>query len=129
MYAIRSYYAHIGQLAQFTKIKSATVYGGVGMQPQVDALRRGVDIVVATPGRLLDHLRQPWASLRSVEVLVLDEADRMLDMGFLPEIKKILRHLPAKRQTALFSATMPRITSYNVCYTKLLRAGRKPCSS
>jgi ATP-dependent RNA helicase RhlE len=77
------------------------------MGPQEHALRSGVDVIVATPGRLLDHFRHPYAGLRGLEVLVLDEADRMLDMGFLPDIKRVLRHLPAKRQTLLFSATMP----------------------
>ena len=77
------------------------------MGPQEHAFRRGVDVIVATPGRLLDHLRFPYAALRGLEILVLDEADRMLDMGFLPDIRRILRHLPARRQTLLFSATMP----------------------
>ena len=75
------------------------------MQPQVDALRRGVDIIVATPGRLLDHARQKTVDLRHIEILVLDEADRMLDMGFIPDIRRILALLPAKRQNVLFSAT------------------------
>src|ERR671920_1604930 len=86
-------------------LKSALVYGGVGMQPQVDALRRGVDILVATPGRLLDHVQQKTVDLRQVEILVLDEADRMLDMGFIRDIRKILALLPARRQNLLFSAT------------------------
>jgi ATP-dependent RNA helicase RhlE len=77
------------------------------MGPQEHAFRSGVDIIVATPGRLLDHFSQPYARLSRLEILVLDEADRMLDMGFLPEIRKVLRHLPAKRQTLFFSATMP----------------------
>jgi ATP-dependent RNA helicase RhlE len=77
------------------------------MGPQEHAFRSGVDVIVATPGRLLDHFTHPYARLASLEVLVLDEADRMLDMGFLPEIRKILRHLPGKRQTLFFSATMP----------------------
>jgi ATP-dependent RNA helicase RhlE len=95
-------------LARHTKVRGAAIYGGVGMKPQEDALRRGVDIVVATPGRLLDHLQYDYASLQNVEVLVLDEADRMLDMGFLPDIRRVLRQLPAgPRQTLLFSATMP----------------------
>jgi len=88
-------------------LKSITVYGGVGMQPQIDALRRGVDILVATPGRLLDHVQQKTVDLRQVEILVLDEADRMLDMGFIHDIRKILALLPAKRQNLLFSATFP----------------------
>jgi len=88
-------------------LRSAVVFGGVGMQPQVDALRRGVDILVATPGRLLDHAGQRAVDLSAVEVLVLDEADRMLDMGFIHDIKRVLALLPAKRQNLLFSATFP----------------------
>ena len=95
-------------LARFTRIGSAAVFGGVSMGPQEAALRRGVEIVVATPGRLLDHLRYSYARLDAIEVLVLDEADRMLDMGFLPDIRRIMRALPARpRQTLLFSATLP----------------------
>ena len=90
---------------QHLRLASTTLFGGVGMQPQVDALRRGVDILVACPGRLLDHLDQRTADLSQVELLVLDEADRMLDMGFLPSIKRVLSKVPAKRQTLLFSAT------------------------
>jgi len=86
-------------------LRSTMIFGGVGMQPQVDALRRGVDIVVATPGRLLDHLRQKTIDLSRVEILVLDEADRMLDMGFINDIRKVLALLPRKRQNLLFSAT------------------------
>jgi ATP-dependent RNA helicase RhlE len=96
-----------GQFGQRTGIRSATVYGGVGMQPQIKALQGGAEIIVACPGRLLDHIDQRTARLSSVEVLVLDEADQMFDMGFLPDIRSILRHLPKKRQTLLFSATMP----------------------
>jgi ATP-dependent RNA helicase RhlE len=96
------------ELAVHTPVTGAAVYGGVGMGPQEHALRSGVDIIIATPGRLLDHLRAPYAKLASLKYLVLDEADRMLDMGFLPDIHRILRHLPVKRQTLLFSATMPR---------------------
>ena len=88
-----------------TKIKSATIYGGVSPLPQIRALRAGVEILVACPGRLLDHVRQKNAKLRSVEFLVLDEADRMLDMGFLPPVQDILKEVSAKRQTLLFSAT------------------------
>ena len=84
-----------------------TIYGGVGFNPQVDKLRRGVEIVVACPGRLLDHLNHGTVDLSHLEVLVLDESDRMFDMGFLPDIRKIIKHVPAKRQTLLFSATMP----------------------
>jgi ATP-dependent RNA helicase RhlE len=97
----------LNDLAVHTPITAAAVYGGVGMGPQEHAFRSGVDVIVATPGRLLDHLRHPYARLDRVEHLVLDEADRMLDMGFLPDIKRVLKHVPAKRQTLFFSATMP----------------------
>lgn len=97
----------IGELGSRTRIRSITVYGGVGVNPQIQKLRAGVEIVVACPGRLLDHINQGTINLSLVEVLVLDEADRMFDMGFLPDIRKIIRHVPAKRQTLLFSATMP----------------------
>jgi ATP-dependent RNA helicase RhlE len=97
----------LDDLAVHTPVTAAPVFGGVGMGPQEHAFRSGVDVIVATPGRLLDHFSQPYARLSGLEILVLDEADRMLDMGFLPEIRKILRHLPARRQTLFFSATMP----------------------
>jgi len=87
------------------RISSTTIFGGVSMGPQMQALRRGVDIVIATPGRLIDHMQQRSIDLSGVEVLVLDEADRMLDMGFLPALKRILAALPRQRQTLLFSAT------------------------
>jgi len=90
---------------KYVQARSTTVFGGVGMQPQVDALRRGVEIVVATPGRLIDHIERRSINLSGIEVLVLDEADRMLDMGFLPAIKRILGALPRQRVTWLFSAT------------------------
>ena len=95
------------ELAVHTPITAAAIFGGVGMGPQEHALRSGVDVLVATPGRLLDHLRHPYAKLDRIEHLVLDEADRMLDMGFLPDIRRVLRHLPTRRQTLFFSATMP----------------------
>lgn len=98
---------HFQALAKHTPLKGAAIFGGVGMGPQEQAFRRGVDLIVATPGRLLDHLQHPYARLDQVEVLVLDEADRMLDMGFLPDIRRILRQLPTDRQTLFFSATMP----------------------
>ena len=98
---------HLEALAVHTPLSGAAVFGGVGMGPQEHAFRRGVDVLIATPGRLLDHFRFPYARLHGLEVLVLDEADRMLDMGFLPDIRRILRHLPAKRQTLFFSATLP----------------------
>jgi ATP-dependent RNA helicase RhlE len=97
----------IGTLGRRTGLKSVAVYGGVGYGPQVDKLKRGAEIVVACPGRLLDHLNQRTVDLSHLEVLVLDESDRMFDMGFLPDIRKIIQHVPAKRQTLLFSATMP----------------------
>ncbi|MCX7142739.1 MAG: DEAD/DEAH box helicase [Proteobacteria bacterium] len=87
------------------KLRSLSVYGGVGFHPQVQALKRGIDILVATPGRLLDHLSQRTVDLSKVQVLVLDEADRMLDMGFIPDIRKILAYVPKQRQNLLFSAT------------------------
>jgi ATP-dependent RNA helicase RhlE len=98
---------HARQLAVHTPIQTATVFGGVAMGPQEHAFRAGVDVIVATPGRLLDHFRHAYARLDSLEILVLDEADRMLDMGFLPDIRRVLKHLPARRQTLFFSATMP----------------------
>ena len=94
-------------LAVHTPLTGAAVFGGVGMGPQEHAFRTGVDLIIATPGRLLDHASKPYAKLGGLEFLVLDEADRMLDMGFLPDIKRILRHIPQKRQTLFFSATMP----------------------
>jgi ATP-dependent RNA helicase RhlE len=100
-------FEHCNDLALHTPVTAAAIYGGVGMGPQEHAFRTGVDVLVATPGRLLDHLRYSYASLAKLEVLVLDEADRMLDMGFLPAIRRVLRHVPARRQTLFFSATMP----------------------
>src|SRR6184192_4968727 len=99
--------AHFTELAVHTPLTGAAVFGGVGMGPQEHAFRSGVDVIVATPGRLLDHFRHPYAKLEHLDVLVLDEANRMLDMGFLPDIRRVLRHLPARRQTLFFSATMP----------------------
>ena len=98
--SVRTYGRHL-------KVRSTVIFGGVGFNPQAMELRRGVDIVVATPGRLLDHVEQRTIDLRQVEVLVLDEGDRMLDMGFIPAIRRILALLPAKRQNLLFSATFP----------------------
>ena len=97
----------LNALAVHTPLSGAAVYGGVGMGPQEHAFRSGVDVIIATPGRLLDHFRAPYARLTGLEYLVLDEADRMLDMGFLPDIRRVLRHLPPRRQTLFFSATMP----------------------
>jgi ATP-dependent RNA helicase RhlE len=92
---------------RFLQLRSAVIFGGVGFNPQAAKLRRGMDIVVATPGRLLDHLHQKTIELRQVEILVLDDADRLLDMGFLPDVRRVLPLLPAKRQNLLFSATFP----------------------
>jgi ATP-dependent RNA helicase RhlE len=97
----------LNALAVHTPVTGAAVYGGVGMGPQEHAFRSGVDVIVATPGRLLDHFRSAYAKLGGIEYLVLDEADRMLDMGFLPDIRRVLRHIPTRRQTMFFSATMP----------------------
>jgi ATP-dependent RNA helicase RhlE len=97
----------IGELGRQTGLRSLTIYGGVSAQPQINRLRSGVEIAVACPGRLLDLMGQQAVSLKGIEVVVLDEADRMFDMGFLPDIRRILAALPAPRQTLLFSATMP----------------------
>jgi ATP-dependent RNA helicase RhlE len=96
------------ELGRHTKIRSLPVYGGVGKQPQVNKLKRGVEIVVACPGRLLDIAGDNAIDLSQIEVLVLDEADRMCDMGFLPDIRRIMKLLPRQRQTLFFSATMPK---------------------
>ena len=98
--SVRNYGRHL-------RLRSAVIFGGVGFNPQADELKRGVDIVVATPGRLLDHVEQRTIDLRHVEILVLDEADRMLDMGFIPAIRRVLALLPKERQNLLFSATFP----------------------
>ncbi len=97
----------IGKLGKKTKIKSTCIYGGMSMQPQIMSLKKGVDIVAACPGRLLDHINRGTINLSGIEILVLDEADQMFEMGFLQDIKKIISHLPKSRQTLLFSATMP----------------------
>ncbi len=99
--------AHLQALGKHTNVSVAAVFGGVGFGPQVSAFRRGTDIVVATPGRLLDHLSQGTAVLDGISLLVIDEADRMLDMGFLPDVRRILKRIPARRQTLFFSATIP----------------------
>ncbi len=101
-------------------LRTVAVYGGVAMNPQVRALRSGCDIVVATPGRLLDHYRRGTARLAALEVLVVDEADRMMDMGFLPDLRRILAVLPRERQSMLFSATMP-IAVLELAYEEILR--------
>jgi ATP-dependent RNA helicase RhlE len=94
-------------LGKKTRVSSMTLYGGVNIRPQIQSLKKGVEVVVACPGRLLDHIAQGTIRLSSLEILVLDEADQMFDMGFLPDIRRILQHLPRKRQTLLFGATMP----------------------
>jgi len=107
-------------LTQGTSLRTVSVYGGVAMDRQRQALRAGYEIVVATPGRLLDHYRRGDARLDSVEVLVVDEADRMMDMGFIPDLRRILALLPAARQSMLFSATMP-IALLELAYGEILR--------
>ena len=96
------------KLGRGTRVRSTAIYGGVGYQKQETALRRGTDLIVATPGRLLDFLQKGLISLQGIEILVLDEADRMLDMGFMPDIRRILKGVPESKQTLLFSATMPQ---------------------
>ncbi|MBI5501337.1 MAG: DEAD/DEAH box helicase [Deltaproteobacteria bacterium] len=95
------------RLGAHTSIRCATVYGGVGLEPQIRTLRSGVEVVVACPGRLLDHIQRRTINLSRVEVLVIDEADRMFDMGFLPDVRRIIASVPKQRQTLMFSATMP----------------------
>ncbi len=97
----------IRDFARFTGLRTVVVFGGVGYGRQIDALKSGVDVIVATPGRLLDHLRQGNCNLGQIQYLVLDEADRMLDMGFLPDVRRILDRCPRQRHTSLFSATIP----------------------
>jgi ATP-dependent RNA helicase RhlE len=108
-------------LTRGTALRTISVYGGVGMDRQRRALRAGFEIVVATPGRLLDHHRQGTARLDSVDVLVVDEADRMMDMGFIPDLRRILALLPRERQSMLFSATMP-IALLELAYEEILRS-------
>ncbi|MEE4297199.1 MAG: DEAD/DEAH box helicase [Wenzhouxiangella sp.] len=98
---LRAYGRHLN-------LKSLEVFGGVNINPQMDKLRRGIDVLIATPGRLIDHIERGTVQLKDIEVLVLDEADRMLDMGFRPAINRILKHLPKQRQTLLFSATFSK---------------------
>ncbi|MEG0387280.1 MAG: DEAD/DEAH box helicase [Niameybacter sp.] len=99
---------NIEKYSQYTSIRTGVIFGGVGQRPQVEMLRNGIDILVATPGRLNDLINQGYIKLNKIEVFVLDEADRMLDMGFVQDIKKVIKQLPSKRQTLLFSATMPK---------------------
>ena len=116
-------------LTYHTTVSSIAVYGGVPMDIQERALRAGVDIVVATPGRLMDHMRHDSVDLGGLEILVLDEADRMLDMGFWPDVRRIMGTLPARRQTLLFSATMPgevlKLTEEFLREPKLVQVGRR----
>jgi ATP-dependent RNA helicase RhlE len=116
-------------LTYHTPISSVAVYGGVPMEPQERALRAGADIVVATPGRLIDHMRRGGADFSALEVLVLDEADRMLDMGFWPDVQRIMAALPARRQTLLFSATLPgevlALTREFLHHPKYIQVGRR----
>jgi len=119
--------ASIQQLAAQTRLRSATIYGGVGMAPQERALRSGTDILVACPGRLLDHAQRGAVNFSGIECLVLDEADRMLDMGFLPAIRRILGLLPQERQTMLFSATfapeLNRFVAQTLCDPERIAIG------
>jgi ATP-dependent RNA helicase RhlE len=116
-------------LTYHTTLSSVAVFGGVPMDPQERALRAGVDIVVATPGRLMDHMRHEATNFAGLEVLVLDEADRMLDMGFWPDVQRILAALPSRRQTLLFSATMPaevlQLTREFLHHPKFVQVGRR----
>ena len=97
---------------RYTSVRQAAVYGGVGQSPQVRALNQGIDVLIATPGRLLDLMQQGYVDLSHVEVLILDEADRMLDMGFIHDLRRIVQKVPQERQTLLFSATLaPEIRS------------------
>jgi len=101
-------YQAVNKLKKGTSIRSVAIYGGVNAKPQIEAMRRGVEIIVATPGRLLDHLSKRRGNLDKLAMLVIDEADRMFDMGFFPDIKRIIEYIPEKRQTLLFSATFPK---------------------
>jgi ATP-dependent RNA helicase RhlE len=100
-------YDSIRTYGRYLRLRTEAIFGGVGIRPQTEALRYGVDILVATPGRLLDHMRQGHVQFRNLEVLVIDEADRMMDMGFIPDVRTIVKSLPVRRQTLFFSATMP----------------------
>jgi ATP-dependent RNA helicase RhlE len=122
-------------LAYHTSVTSAAVYGGVEMGPQERALKAGVDIIVATPGRLMDHMRQQNADLSGIELLVLDEADRMMDMGFWPDVRRIIEQIPTARQTLLFSATMPNevvrdalVITRNAQYVQIGQRSKPPKS-
>ncbi|MBI5397229.1 MAG: DEAD/DEAH box helicase [Verrucomicrobia bacterium] len=114
---------------RFTKLRIAVIYGGVGYAQQEKALREGVDVIVATPGRLLDHMQQGRCKLDHIEFLILDEADRMLDMGFLPDVKRIIDRCAKKRQTMLFSATVPpeiaTLTQWALTNPETIEVGRR----
>jgi len=116
-------------LSYHTSVTSAAIYGGVEMNAQERALRAGVDIIVATPGRLMDHMRQQNADLSGIDLLILDEADRMMDMGFWPDVRRIISAIPGKRQTLLFSATMPddvvRLALEIVSKPKFVQVGQR----
>jgi len=122
-------------LAYHTSVTSAAIYGGVEMGPQERALKAGVDIIVATPGRLMDHMRQQNTDLSGIELLVLDEADRMMDMGFWPDVRRIIEQIPSLRQTLLFSATMPNdvvrdalVITRNAKYVQIGQRSKPPKS-
>ncbi len=120
---------HVRMLGRHLRIRCATIFGGVGETPQIQAVRRGVDVIVATPGRLLDLMSSGHVSLKDVEIAVLDEADRMLDMGFLPQIRRVVSALPKQRQTLLFSATLSsdieKITSEFLRAPETVEIGRR----
>ncbi len=121
----------IRDYGQFTRVRHTVVFGGVGKQPQKEALRRGIDILVATPGRLLDLMSEGYIQLRDLEFFVLDEADRMLDMGFIHDVKRIIKAIPEKRHSLFFSATMPQniVTLSNTILTNPTKVEVTPVSS
>ena len=120
---------NVRKYGRHARLRSATVYGGVGENPQINALRSGTEIIIATPGRLLDLMRRGFVDFSQIEVVVLDEADRMLDMGFLPDIRQIVRALPRERQTLLFSASLSKeieaVTSEFLTAPHLVQIGRR----
>src|SRR5438477_1722508 len=120
---------NVRKYARHLRIRVATVYGGVGEQPQITALRAGTEIIVATPGRLLDLMQQRHVDFSLVEVAVLDEADRMLDMGFLPQMRRIVAKLPKQRQTLMFSATLSKeieaLTGEMLNHPETVQIGRR----
>jgi len=120
---------NVRNYGRHARLRSATVYGGVGENPQINALRSGVEIIIATPGRLLDLMRRGFVNFSQIEVVVLDEAERMLDMGFLPDMRQIMRALPRQRQTLLFSATLSKeiegVTAEFLTSPHLVQIGRR----